>query len=98
MGYHKCTVSRVVAQVTDTLCKRMRRFVVWPNEEARRRSMEAFVDVAGFPYVVGCVDGSHITIQAPSVDEPAFVNRKRFHSINMQAVCDHQGINISFFP
>jgi len=39
MGYHKCTVSRVVAQVTDALCTRMRRLVVWPNEEARRRSM-----------------------------------------------------------
>jgi len=98
MGYHKCTVSRVVAQVTDALCSRLRRFVVWPNQEARRRSMEAFYDVAGFPYVVGCVDGSHIRIQAPSVDEPAFVNRKGFHSINMQAVCDHKGMNIRFLP
>jgi len=86
VGYHRCTVSRVVAQVRDALCTRMRRFVVWPNEEARMRSMEAFFDVAGFPYVVGCVDGSHIRVQAPSVDEPAFVNRKGFHSINMQAV------------
>ena len=79
MGYHKCTVSRVVAQVTDALCTRLRRFVVWPNQEARRRSVEAFYDVAGFPYVVGCVDGSHIRIQAPIVDEPAFVNRNSQH-------------------
>jgi len=54
--------------------------------------MEAFFDV-GFPYVVGCV-----RIQAPKVDEPAFVNRKGVHSINMQAVCDHKGINIKLFP
>ena len=41
-------------------------------------------NIAGFPNVIGCVDGTHIPIIAPSVDEVDYVNRKSFHSINVQ--------------
>ncbi|XP_052818499.1 putative nuclease HARBI1 [Mya arenaria] len=92
MGYHKSTVSRVVTHVTDIICKRMKRFIVWPSGEEKKRVKSGFFTSAGFPHVVGCVDGTHIRIQAPSVDEPAYVNRKGYHSINMQAVCDHEGL------
>lgn len=44
-----------------------------------------------FPNVIGAIDGSHIPIMAPSEHENVFVNRKNFHSINIQAICDHQG-------
>ena len=54
-----------------------------PNYKAK------FFSVAGFPGVLGCVDGTHIPIMAPSVDNYAYVNRKNFHSINVQAVCDY---------
>ncbi|CAC5356694.1 HARBI1 [Mytilus coruscus] len=43
---------------------------------------------AGFPNVIGCVDGTHVRIQAPEDDEPSFVNRKGFHSVNVQGICD----------
>ncbi|XP_052788534.1 putative nuclease HARBI1 [Mya arenaria] len=91
MGYHKCTVSRVVAQVTEAICGHIHQFVTWPDANARAWNMTEYFKKAGFPNVVGCVDGTHIRIQAPSEDEPAFVNRKGFHSINMQAVCDFTG-------
>ena len=38
----------------------------------------------------GCIDGTHIRIQAPSEDEKSYVNRKKYHSINVMAVCDHR--------
>ena len=47
-----------------------------------------FYQVAGFPGVIGCIDGSHIPIVALHEDEFAYVNRKKFHSINVQAICD----------
>ena len=42
--------------------------------------------------MLACVDGIHIPIVASSVDEPAYVNRKIFHSINVQAVRDPNSI------
>ncbi|XP_048879280.1 putative nuclease HARBI1 [Brienomyrus brachyistius] len=44
------------------------------------------MDIAGFPGVVGVIDGTHICIITPSENEDVFVNRKRFHSINTQLV------------
>lgn len=39
-----------------------------------------------FSGVVGVIDGTHIRISAPSEDKDAYVNRKRYHSINIQVV------------
>lgn len=36
------------------------------------------------PGVIGCIDGTHIKITAPSNQEWAYVNRKGVHSINVQ--------------
>ncbi|KAL6470612.1 hypothetical protein MHYP_G00217310 [Metynnis hypsauchen] len=42
----------------------------------------------GFPRVIGCIDGTHIPITAPSEHEGDYVNRKSIHSINVQIICD----------
>jgi len=56
------------------------------REELATIKSNFFFKLAGFP--VGCVDGSHTPIIAPHKDELVYVNRKGFHSINIQAVCD----------
>jgi hypothetical protein len=43
-----------------------------------------FFKVAGFPGIVGVVDGTHVQIIAPSVDENEFIKRHHYHSINAQ--------------
>ena len=43
---------------------------------------------AGFPNVIGAINCTHIAIKAPSNDEILYVNRKNFHSINVQIICD----------
>ncbi|XP_059384683.1 putative nuclease HARBI1 [Carassius carassius] len=42
----------------------------------------------GFPNVIGAIDCTHVAIRAPNVNENAFINRKHFHSINVQIICD----------
>ncbi|KAK0141461.1 putative nuclease HARBI1 [Merluccius polli] len=42
----------------------------------------------GLPNVLGCIDGTHVPITAPSENEGDYVNRKSFHSINVQIICD----------
>ena len=53
-----------------------------------QKNISDFQQIAEMRKVVGAVDGSHIPTIAPAYDEYAFVNRKQFHSINMQAICD----------
>ncbi|XP_052260338.1 putative nuclease HARBI1 [Dreissena polymorpha] len=53
-----------------------------------RTVQKQFYNIAGFPQVVGVVDGTHIRIQAPSANEDDYMNRKGFHSLNVQMICD----------
>ncbi|XP_062598933.1 putative nuclease HARBI1 [Saccostrea cucullata] len=41
-----------------------------------------------FPQVLRCVDGTFIKITMPSENEVDYVNRKGYHSLNVQMVCD----------
>ncbi len=40
--------------------------------------------------VIGCVDGSHIPIEEPVNNPSSYVNRKGFHSMLLQGVCNEQ--------
>ena len=42
-----------------------------------------FYKIGQFPCVIA-VDGTHIRIHAPTEDEYTFVNRKNYHSFNVQ--------------
>ena len=91
-GLDKGTVSRVVKSTIEAMCSKSDRFIKWPQSDAQRNKIKAdFFRVGGFPNVIGAVDGTHVRIQAPHEDELSFVNRKGFHSINVQAICDAEG-------
>ncbi|XP_049453053.1 putative nuclease HARBI1, partial [Epinephelus fuscoguttatus] len=47
--------------------------------------------IAGFPNVLGCIDCTHIQIQAPPGPvERDFVDRRNNHSLNVQMICDSE--------
>ena len=49
------------------------------------REIEAeFQAEGGFPGVVGLIDGTHVCIRAPEHEPDAYINRKKFHSLNLQ--------------
>ncbi len=54
------------------------------------RVKQEFFAIAGFPGVVGAVDCTHVRLYGAPFgdDEYLYVNRKGYHSINVQAVCD----------
>ncbi|XP_056598382.1 putative nuclease HARBI1 [Triplophysa dalaica] len=64
----------------------------FPGHKPVRAIKEEFHMIAesplGFPNVIGCLDGTHIPIIAPSQNEADYVNRKSIHSINVQIICD----------
>lgn len=53
-----------------------------------RRLTEEFRNIGGFPNIIGAIDGSHIEITAPSENSVSYINRKGFHSLLVQGICD----------
>ncbi|XP_077551853.1 uncharacterized protein LOC144166070 [Haemaphysalis longicornis] len=44
----------------------------------------------GFPNVIGCIDGCHVEIPKPAVSEHSYCNRKKYHSILLQGICNER--------
>ncbi|KAK5647828.1 hypothetical protein RI129_002720 [Pyrocoelia pectoralis] len=56
-----------------------------------------FQERTGFPGVVGAIDGCHVPIKAPAHNAIDYYNRKQFHSVVLQGVCDHKCLFIDIF-
>ena len=92
LSYDKSTVSRVVRRVTLALASKVNDFVKFSTTANERDEIKhGLFHVGGFPSAIGCIDGTHVRIKAPLQNEPDFVNRKGFHSVNVQAICNHEG-------
>jgi len=76
---------QVIKAVVNNL---MPKLIKWPEDRAGMA--QRFWDLPGgnFPNIIGAIDGSHIPIEAPSDNPNAYYNRKKFHSIILQGVCD----------
>ena len=55
------------------------------SKSQRRQEISAAVqEDSGIPNVIGFIDGTHIAIKAPIKNPEVYVNRKKFHSLNVQ--------------
>ncbi|XP_030253201.1 putative nuclease HARBI1 [Sparus aurata] len=86
--FGKATLCRAVRKVTLALKCLLPMMVVFPGHKPVGNINEEFHRIAGFPNVIGCIDGTQIPITAPKENEGDYVNRKSFHSINVQIICD----------
>ncbi|XP_059915803.1 putative nuclease HARBI1 [Gadus macrocephalus] len=90
-GVCQSTLSRAMPAVWDGIIRMSSRYIKFPYNAVEQAHIKAqFAATAGFPNVIGAVDCTHIAIKAPSQDEFVYVNRKHFHSINVQVICDAQ--------
>ena len=85
------TACRAIHRVTNALCRKINNFVKLPCEDILPQIMDGFYEMKGFPGVFSLIDGTHIWIISPHENEVDFVNRKGYHSINVQVMCDHRG-------
>ncbi|KAH8029102.1 hypothetical protein HPB51_022666 [Rhipicephalus microplus] len=95
VGVSESTVHVAIRRVLDFLLSISEREIRWPNDEEAARNKRAFRALgrcdgveAGLPDVIGAIDGCHVRITRPTVCEEDYYNRKKFHSIILQAVCD----------
>ena len=78
----RSSVSRVIRDVANCLVSVCQQYITMPTDQANLQNiMQGFHNIANFPNVVGALDGTHIRIKTPSIDEHFYVNRKKqsFH-------------------
>ncbi|XP_061177041.1 putative nuclease HARBI1 [Saccostrea echinata] len=90
LSVSKSTAGRAVRRVTDLLCTQVRQFVRLPDRNESICIKSAFHKIAGFPSIVGCVDGTMIKIIAPAENESDYLCRKGYYALNIQMTCDPQ--------
>lgn len=92
-GISRATVCRVVERVVNAIVEHLFQEVVrWPENPDDIAA--DFLRIAGFPSVAGCIDGTLIKLDAPTINEQQFVDRHGNHSLNAMMVC---GPDYSFY-
>ncbi|XP_064619460.1 putative nuclease HARBI1 [Lineus longissimus] len=85
------TANRAIHRVSNALAGRINDFIKFPEGNELGPIKDGFYQMRHFPGVIGCVDGTHVWIISPHQNEVDYVNRKGYHSINVQVMCDHRG-------
>lgn len=75
---------RAVRRVTRALFKVAHHFISWPSHEQAQTIMNKFKENSRFPNVIGAIDGTHIRIEALTQNAADYINRKGYHSIQLQ--------------
>lgn len=86
IGVSQPTVCRTVHRVTEALHRQIGLWIKMPTPREAQLNKQKFYAMQGFPNIIGCVDGTHVRIQRPVEQEHEFINRKGFHSINVQVI------------
>ena len=60
------------------------------SEQEVQASAANFFKRFGFPQCLGAVNGTHISILKPNGNPTAYINRKGYHSLNVQACVDYR--------
>ncbi|XP_026279679.1 putative nuclease HARBI1 [Frankliniella occidentalis] len=85
------SVSRAIDEVVNVMNRLdiLQAHIRFPREYNERRLVIHKNSLASdLKCVIGYVDGTHIPIKRPTEREDIFVNRKGYHSINVQITCD----------
>ncbi|KAL2102384.1 hypothetical protein ACEWY4_001552 [Coilia grayii] len=86
------SMSKNLTEVATAIGRLAAHYIRFPGGQELNAIKEAFYRHSNMPGVIGLVDGSLFPIKAPSVDEVAYVCRKGYHAVNIQAIGDHNMI------
>ncbi|KAL2093109.1 hypothetical protein ACEWY4_010421 [Coilia grayii] len=90
-GVSQPSLTRIMPLVLRAINSLAGRYIQFPYNDAQQTVIKmAFYGIAEFPNMVGAIDCTHVRLKPPSVDDYAYINRKNFHSLNVQIICDAQ--------
>lgn len=85
----KATLWNCFERVINVICELSEEVIKWPDQQQRRIIENDFNRVSNLRGIVGVVDGTYIPIKAPSDNPEVYINRKCYHAITLQAICDN---------
>lgn len=92
-GISQPMVSRIVRDVSAALASLRKTHIYFPADiQGKRNVCAKFSDEIRINNVIGAIDCTHISVIPPKESAAAFYNRKQNFSINVQVVCDSDGI------
>ena len=86
-GIGAATAYRSFKKTVKVILSLKSKIIEFPSSEiSQRRTMEQFKAsrLHSFPYVIGCIDGTHIRIPQPLKDSISYYNRKGTYSLVVQ--------------
>ena len=84
VGVSKATANRLINRLTSALVRCVPNHINFPDQREADRQKQ----VCGYqwlPQHIPCIDCTHVRLQRPRVTEEQSVNRKNYHSLNVQA-------------
>ncbi|XP_049888362.1 putative nuclease HARBI1 [Epinephelus moara] len=90
----RTTCHDMIHRVSKVIRGVFRRLIRFPDMEELEEIGAGFQQLSGCPAfcrVAGSIDGCHVRIVPPRQFAGDYFNRKLFHSIQFQAICDHKG-------
>ncbi|KAJ8728930.1 hypothetical protein PYW07_006626 [Mythimna separata] len=88
-GLCQASVSNAVKEVTIAMNTQriLTKYIRFPQTQQERNTIiNGFSNKFGFPGVLGCIDCTHVALIQPTDHEERFLNRKHYHSRNVQIV------------
>ena len=98
-GIAPTTGSNFIKQVSDLICDKIQPKLIhmpWADSDMRAK-VEAYENRFGLPGVFAAIDGSHFKIKKPPVNPLEYHCYKGYHSFNVQAICDSNGLFLDVF-
>ncbi|XP_069467114.1 putative nuclease HARBI1 [Ambystoma mexicanum] len=88
-GISQPVFSRTLNQVLDALLKHAPELITMPRTAQEIANTKVgFYSLAGMPSCIGAINCTHVELVVAHHNEVVYRNRKQFHSINVQKVCD----------
>lgn len=90
LGLSQPSICQCIHKVTQIIDEHLgNQFIKFPStREDRQQNKADFMEKFGFPGVIGAIDCTHVAILKPAIDEHNFINRKGYHSLNVQLIVD----------
>ncbi|KAJ8935509.1 hypothetical protein NQ314_012763 [Rhamnusium bicolor] len=75
--------------VTEILMNKSKKYIQWPAKQKYQSISNEFCQKRRLPFIIGCIDGTHIQINRPKENQEYYYNRRGYHSILLQGVVFH---------